>query len=257
LPTVTDAAPACRHAWTIARATPPPPATTMWAPVSGQPIAENRMYLPLVAVAAWAGAGLHVTLARRSIAPMAAAAVALFGQTIHRNTIYGSEASIWRDTVAKQPMNGRARVYLAEALRVAGKPREAVDVLAGALRYHPNSAEHHNNIAMAYFGVALFTEAFAHFEAAIRLKPDYVSAYINYAVALYRTGNFASAVPRFEQALRLAPNLVEVHNYAGLCRLRLGNIAAAIEHFNRALQLDPQHQDARTNLTYAQSLLSP
>ncbi len=76
--------------------------TSSFVPVALQPVAENRMYLPLAA------AGAYVLIGRWSLALLAALALCLGWATHERNGDYRSAVLIWGDTVAKRPMNARA-----------------------------------------------------------------------------------------------------------------------------------------------------
>jgi protein O-mannosyl-transferase len=220
--------------------------------VAGQPIAENRMYLPLAAVLTTAVAGAFA--ADRRAAFSFAAAIAALGWLAHeRNEVFRSAEGIWRDTVEKQPGNMRAWVYYAEALKAEGRLNEAITVLLGRLRHGPPSAEIENNAAVALFTAGRVAEAIEHYQAAIRINPAYAEGYYNFGASLFRLGKFDAALEAFLIHLRLKTGSVEVHNYAGLCLVKLGRFAEAIPHFQRAVELDPAHPHARGNLEFARA----
>jgi protein O-mannosyl-transferase len=225
--------------------------TSSVVPVAGQPIAENRMYLPLALVMTSLVVGATSAGVRRVGLPLMAAAMGLGWLCHERNVDFRDEISIWHDTVEKQPTNGRAWVYFSQALAAAGRSSEAIDALQRALRHRHNSAELENNLAVALFHAGRVADSIAHFQTAIRLKPDYAEAYYNLGALLYETGNIRPALETFKTHLGLKPQSVETHNYAGLCELRLGDTASAIEHFRHAVEIDPQHRAARSNLEAA------
>jgi Tfp pilus assembly protein PilF len=225
--------------------------TSSVIPVAGQPIAENRMYLPLALLLTAFVAGAAVAGARRGYLILFAAIAGLGWLSHERNEQFRSAVVLWTDTVAKQPGNYRAWVYLAEALKSEGRNGEAVDVLLAALRRWPQSAEMENNVGAALFGAGRAADALPHFEAATALNPKYAEAYYNLGVVLFHGQNFPAALQCFLTHLQIAPETVEVHNYTGLALFRSGNTAAAIPHFRRAVELDPNHAGARANLELA------
>ena len=227
--------------------------TSSVIPVAGQPIAENRMYLPLALVLTAVVTAGRIGAARAALAPFAAAIVGLGIMCHARNADFRTDVNIWRDTVAKQPVNKRAWVYYSHALTMAGRNAEATEVLLEALRHHPQSPELENNVAVALFTAGRVDESIQHFQSALRLKSDYEEAYYNFGAVLYKTGNLAPALECFNAVLTLKPRSVEGHNYAGLCHAGLGRPDAAIPHFQRALDLDPNHAAARQNLETAKA----
>ena len=54
-----------------------------------------------------------------------------------------------------------------------GRTDEAIAELEAALRYRPEDADLHNNIAVALAGQGRLDEAIAHFSQALRIRPDY------------------------------------------------------------------------------------
>jgi tetratricopeptide (TPR) repeat protein len=228
--------------------------TSSVVPVAGQPIAENRMYLPLAAVlGALVGGALAAD--RRAWIPFAAGILALGLLSRNRNEDFRSATTIWRDTVAKQPVNQRAWVYFSEALKMEGKVAEAVEVLRHRLRTGPPAPELENNVAVALYGQARIAEALEHFQNAIRLNPSYAEAYYNLGAVLYRTEQTEPALECFKKHLEFQPQSVEGQNFAGLCLIRFRRFAEAIPYFQRAVELDPTHPHARANLESARAQL--
>ncbi len=83
--------------------------TSSVVPISGQPMAEYRMYLPLAAVITLVVIGIDSRMGRRSTAVFLALAVGLGFLATWRNEDYRTELSIWNDTVAKCPDNAALR----------------------------------------------------------------------------------------------------------------------------------------------------
>ncbi len=222
--------------------------TSSIVPVAGQPIAENRLYLPLLAIIGVTTIAVGKIFPRLGLWVLGGCAVALAGFTHARNHDFRSEVAIWSDTVAKRPHNQRAAVYLSEAYRSAGNPQAAIDTLLDAIRRNPNSGELHNNVAAAFATSGRPNEALPHLEAAIQLNPNLAAAHENYGAVLLTTGKVAPALTSLRRALALNPQSAGAHNFAGLCLLQLGELNAAAVEFETTLQLDPSYAAARTNL---------
>src|SRR5262249_11813514 len=77
--------------------------TSSIVPIAGQPIAENRIYLPLIATTAIAVVAFHHFLGRRADALLVGGVIGLGWLTHARNEDYRSAAAIWNDTAVKRP----------------------------------------------------------------------------------------------------------------------------------------------------------
>ena len=265
--------------------------TSSVVPVAGQPMAENRMYLPLAAVVtlvavagcAWAG--------RRALMGLAITGVALAGLTLRRNHDYRSVASIWEDTVAKQPTSSRAHNNLANALmKIPERVPDAILHFQRALQIKPDYGDAHDNLAnvlikipgripeaFAHYQEALrirpaalthynlanllvtipdrIPEALAHYERAIQLKPSFAEAHGNLAYALSEIpGRAEEALAHFHEALRLKPDYADAHNNLAILLANTGHIEEATRHVELALKFDPDHRNARINLEKLRTL---
>jgi Flp pilus assembly protein TadD len=271
-------------------------APTSLVPGTTQMIVEHRMYLPLAAVVvcavlmvdkAWAALS-RVAGRLAFIVTCLAVATAGIALVIHRNETYGSELSLWNDTVAKRPENARAwnniGIFLLRnaqpseaieackaALRIdpdfpfaennlgialvqAGRPEEAIGHYRRAIELKPDYAEAENNLGIALARLGRMAEALAHYQAALRLKPDYAECHYDLGNALVRLGRLADAVEEYSETLRLAPDNAEAHCNLGSALLQLGQIDAAIAHYEAACRIDPGFATARANLEMARRL---
>lgn len=192
--------------------------------------AEHRVYLPLAAVVAGAVLSIRWLLCRFVRLPsrqrkaeilMLAIVIVVFEVlTIRRNGDYRSAESIWRDTIAKRPANGRAYIGLGNALVRQGRWARAVTAYTEALQLKPNDDTIHNNLG----------------------------------VALYEQGQLDEAKKEYTEALRLDPSGSDAHNNLGVVLIQQGHDAEAIAHFVEALRLSPDHVEAKQNLERARSL---
>jgi tetratricopeptide (TPR) repeat protein len=255
--------------------------------VVGQPMAEHRMYLPLIAIAAFAVLGIKRLAGRGYLLIVVSLAFVLGFLTWRRNEAYLSLESLWRDTVveypysdrahfnlgcALQPLQGKldeaiaeyeqalklnpdylqARVNLGTALeRIPGRVNEAVAQFEQALRFNPNSPQAHVNLGSALERIpGRINEAIAEYEEALRLNPDNPQAHLNMGTALERIpGRINDAVAQYEQALRLVPESAEAHYSLGSALGRIpGQEGATIFQYDEALRLNPGYAKAHNNL---------
>jgi Tfp pilus assembly protein PilF len=265
-------------AWIIGVLAP----TSSFVPIALQPVAEHRMYLPLIAVVGLAVAAGYRLLGRRSALVLAACGLLLVWTTHRRNEDYRTAVSLWRDTVAKSPLNARAHTNLGNALLAAGQAAAGMDELAQALRISPDDPEANLDLGVAlgrggdlaralpavqkavslapsmaegHFDLAWLSncsgrtaEALAEYERALVLRPAYYDAQCNIADLLVGTGRYAEAIAHYEAALELGGPNPELYFNLAYARVRTGSLGEAVADYRRALALKPDFVAARRNL---------
>jgi tetratricopeptide (TPR) repeat protein len=191
--------------------------TTSFVPIPLQPIAENRAYLPLAAIAAAAGWLVFGPAGRGGRGAGIGLIVLLGVLTFDRNSDYRSDVALWRDTVAKQPLSSRAHQNLGAALNSRREP-------------------------------ALFAEAERHFAEALRLRPDYPEAMAAVGGMLARRGRLDEAIAHCRRAIQLDPRTAEAFNNLGGALWEKRDLAGAITAYSAAVQVRPMYAEAYTNL---------
>jgi tetratricopeptide (TPR) repeat protein len=234
--------------------------TSSVMPIGGSPMAEHRMYLPLAAVVTLTVVGAGAFGKRRLNRPQGvllgcvaggSVAVLFTVLTIHRNQDYGSEMTIWKDTVEKRPDNPRAQSNLGTVLLQAGKVPEAIGHLVQALRIQPDYADAHYNLGLALVQLGKVPEAIGQYDQALRINPDYADAHNDLGIALERMGKTTEAITQYEQALRIRPDFADAHDNLGIALTRLGRVPEAIDHWEQALRINPNDADTHYNLALA------
>jgi protein O-mannosyl-transferase len=223
-------------------------APTSLLPAPTQLIVEHRMYLALAALLSAAGWGLWRAIGRTGLfaSVTALAALALGVLTHVRNEDYRTEASLWRDTVAKRPNNALAHASLGTALLREGRVAEAVAECTTAVRLDPNRAIFRYNLGQAFERAGQPANALAAYAEAVRLEPEYADAHTNYAALLARSGQTAAAQREFEQAVRLRPDDAVAHYDLGALLSDTGHPAEAVAEFAAAVRLRPADAVALT-----------
>lgn len=213
--------------------------TSSVVPVAAQPIAENRMYLPLAVLAIAAVVGSHVLLGRRVLVAWLAIAAGLGALAHLRNSDYRSALSIWTDTVAKRPENARAHSSLGAALVETGDLAGGIRAYERSLALDPNAGDTHNNLATALIDDGRPAAAVTHFRASLALRPNAASTHYNFGNLLLQLGQPAEAAAEHRRALALQPELGEAHAGLAAALAASGNSADAIAHYTEAVRLRP------------------
>ncbi len=223
--------------------------SSSFLPLTTQPIAEHRMYLPLAAVLALAVAGFRALLDRAD-ARICTTLVAIFGLgwlTLERSNDYRSEEAIWLETIAQQPLNARAHASLGHVRAVAGQWNDALAHYAEAIRLRPDYADAQSDYASILLKISRAPEALPHLEAALRLKPDDDDIRYNLAVAQAQTGHMDEARGNLETVLKQNPFNSSAWNNLGDILLKIGRQAGAVTAFEEALRIDPRSAAAHNN----------
>lgn len=217
-------------------------------PVATQTIAEHRMYLPLAALAVGA-----VLLAQRWLPywwlAVGAAIVALAVATASRNQTYRTSIALWSDTATKAPANPRASNNLGLALVDAGRPADAIDPLAAAVRLEPESVEYNTNVAGALTDLGWHQEALVLIEEVTRGEPRFAPAYEAKARLFVRLGRTTEAADLYRRALRLAPDYADAHRGLADLLAAEGRWSEASEHYGALLRARPGDEEARRRLS--------
>jgi tetratricopeptide (TPR) repeat protein len=225
-------------------------------PLTTQPIAEHRMYLPLAAVLILALTGFWNVAGRRSAALVSVIALGAGWLTQLRTLDYQSEAGIWTDTIAKQPANARAYASLARVMARRERWSDAIAQYEQAIRLRPDYADAQSDYALALLKVGRIGEALSHLEVARQLKPDDNDIQFNLAVGLASAGRWPETIATLEGLLRRDPLRAEAWNNLGDARLKSGNQPEALRAFEQALQVNPDIVGAHNNAGVALAALN-
>ncbi|MGH7996598.1 MAG: tetratricopeptide repeat protein [Opitutaceae bacterium] len=223
--------------------------TTSFIPIVGQPMAENRFYLPLAGVIALVLLGLHSIAGRRSLA-LALAVLPLAWLTTNRNRDYGSAVRLWSDTAKKVPADAEVRRNLGLALMATpGRIEEAIAELRMVLRLRPNvqaSTELGWALALAPGGLQA---GIAEVRAGLRVAPDNALAHDALGMLLTQAGRPEAAIREFEASVRDQPDLAEArNNLANALAADPAKSREAEAEYRTALRIKPYYADAHRGL---------
>ena len=191
-------------------------------PLTGEVVAEHRMYLPLAAVLAsialvlrgimgWISAARPNNVRAFGLLTLILASaliLALARSTLARNADYESALSIWEDTARKHPINYRAHRALGLIHLQEGRLEQAARALDRSVRLNPKQVDARVQLGFALEALGRGAEAEAHFREALRLNPRKPQELYEDSLEALRAGSWQGAMLTFEQVLRLKPEHV-------------------------------------------------
>lgn len=240
---------------------------------------DHRMFFPFVGLAL-AAASLAAHLVRRHEeslrAPAARAAVfagalllllACAAGTRARNEVWRDDESLWRDAVAKNPRNGRARMNLGLALMQRGALDEALAQYARALDLAPGYSYLHTNIGIALAAKGRFAEAEESFRRGVSLAQGSAEPAYWFARFLAQQGRTSEAAAQAADAVTISPRhpdaralLEQIEREPrtpeewlerSLGAYRAGDFEKSLAAARRALALRPGYAEALNNVCAA------
>ena len=231
------------------------------------PIGERYLYLP--------SAGLTILLAsfltrikyRKVVLASTLAVLLTYAITTHERLImWKDDATIWQDTVTKNPESVTAHINFASALIKEKEFGKAKDELIAALK-EKKLPFAQVSLIFDHLGVISLNEknyakAEEFFISSLRANPENVAAYNNFG---FLCSEMADSVPRnakrkeellhqavshFEQALRYSPGFIQPMYNLGLSHLKLSEYGKAEQYFQRVVETDPRSNLSASSIQY-------
>lgn len=120
-----------------------------------------------------------------------------------------------------------------------GRHREALDLIAAALRAKPDYPEALYNKGNILSQLERYDEAIANYDQALAIQPSYAEAHHNRGNALLVLKRHDEALASFDRALAVRPDYAEAHDGRGNTLLKLKRFEEALASFDRALTIAP------------------
>ena len=178
---------------------------------------------------------------------------ALFILTWQQSQTYSNAETLYRTTIARNPVCWLAYGHLVDILCQANRIPEAMNLFREELRIKP--AEAHFSLGYALFRKGQTSEAIDQYEQALRIDPDYADVHNNLASALIMTGRLSEAIDQSKEALRIDPTSSDAHNNLGNALAQTGRASEAIDHYKQSLRVNPNSSDTHNNLGAALALM--
>ena len=221
------------------------------------PIADRRMYLPMLGLILIAIDLLRRLKVERKVLAMGAAALLLAAAlaTHARAEVWSSPLTLWQDTARQSPNKVRAHFHLAYAYQEEGRSDLAVAEFQKTAELSPPTADLLLDWGLAYDGLNQPEKALEKFRQAATLQPSaHVYTQIGYIYA--KRSAWREAMEAFDTAQKLDANFAYTYMYKGQVHLATNEPAAAVVEFQHALALDSSLGPARQGLAMAQQRLS-
>jgi Flp pilus assembly protein TadD len=133
----------------------------------------------------------------------------------------------YRACLSLTPDDLRLRYALARFLRETGEAVEAVSLLDPVLRAHPDSAEAHDQMGLAFAEAGRFADAKGQFRQAIVCDPAPAAFWANLGMMLKIEGQLDAALDAYDSALARAPGDRQIRVNRAVTRLHAGRFAEA------------------------------
>lgn len=202
-------------------------------------VADHFQYLaslgPIVLVAAWI-----VGANRRWLRVSAYACIALLAAlTFRHSQVYRDSATLWTNTLKKNPGAWLAHNNLGILLSQPQQREQSIEHFRSAIRLNPQFFEAHYNLANRLRDEGQVESALAQYREATRIRPDYVDAHYNLGCLLETLNRLDDAASSFQSALSHAPGDADAHFKLGDVEARRGRWASAAKHYAEALRIRP------------------
>lgn len=232
--------------------------TSSFVPLT-EPLAEHRMYLPLIAVVLVGVLGVHALLVdmlgRKSLARGVLATLLLilvaaplaYG-TIQRNHDYSDPMTLWRSVATQRPTNPRPHYEMGKVLHDHGAFIDAESALLLAIELDENHADAHRLLGLCYTKQNRHREAFETLTRAMQLGRSDADVLAHLGISSTVLAEYDRAIEYFEQSLELEPDVVLALYHYGNALLMADRADKALKPLERVIELSPNHIPAYKTL---------
>jgi Tfp pilus assembly protein PilF len=155
----------------------------------------------------------------------------------HRAGQLTEAEAVYREVLAREPLNADALHLLGVIAHQSGRPAEAIELIARAVALNDAIAPYHYNLGEAHRAAGDAQAALPHFARAIELRPAYADAYNNLGRALEMLGRPMDARAMYRQAIVSDPAHVKAHFNLGLVSLLLGDYETGWREYEWRLRI--------------------
>ncbi len=214
--------------------------------VGTQALADRYTYVPLIGVlvaVVWGVAGLAAPSRATRLGAAAlgmAAVLALALASARQVATWRDSVTLHRHALAVTERNWNAWLGLGDALSEAGRPGEALEPYAEALRIRPTLAQAWAGLGVAHGRLGAPERAVPLLREAVRLAPGYGEGWYNLGNAYGSLGEHAEAAACFREAVRARPSDARAWGNLAVASAATGDTAAASEALARLSALDPR-----------------
>jgi tetratricopeptide (TPR) repeat protein len=215
-------------------------------------VSDHLQYLPMIAPATLAVAGMACLLPATIFRCVAAALIGLLLiLTFQRAHVFASEENLFRDTLAKNPAAWGIQSDYGVILAARKNYPEAVEHFVASLQANPDNPDAQSNLGQALALQGKLEEAEPHYLAALKIKPDDPQTHRRLASLLMRQGRKREALAHLHMTVVLSPrpDLRLRLDYANLL-IQTGDLRQAVAQLRRAVLLQSDSVEALNNLAW-------
>jgi len=230
--------------------------TSSFVPIK-DPVAERRLYLPMIGMLLVAVAALaRMRVDRRKLAAAMCAIVAVLAVlTYQRNQLWASDIAIWEDAARKSPGKQRVHFQLAHTYFANGRCRDAVAQYAEAARLEKPDYGLLVDWGLAYDCADQPDQAVAKLREAAALAPK-AHVYTQIAMVYAKQSRWQEALDALAQAEKLDAGYDVIYDNRGGIRAKTNDLAGAAADYRHALALNPSNEHAREMLEIVERQLN-
>ena len=170
--------------------------------------------------------------------------------TIHRNSFWRNDLSLWKDVAIKSPGNPRGHNNLGNAYKERGEKDSAFIEYKTALKLNQTFSNAHNNLGVLYKEKGLLDEAINEYILAARYSSIIHKKviYENLGTAFSEKGLVGEALHSYKEALKIDPANSDILYNIGFLYAKLGLPDMAIKFYTEAVRVNPEDLGARQEL---------
>jgi len=214
--------------------------------VSSRPIAEQRLYFPLMFFCLSAAALLPS--GRRWRYGAAGAGALLAALSLMRMSDWRDPVRLWEITVRQSPGSARAWLNLGLSYERQGRIADAAAEYEKSMALDPQAVQPRVNLAALLYKAGQGAEAAKLYREVLETSPASRQALLGLARLAVDRGDAGEARQNAEAALAANPADREALNAAGVACLMAGDMSCAKERFEAVLAMDPKDEKALYNM---------
>jgi tetratricopeptide (TPR) repeat protein len=175
------------------------------------------------------------------------------GEELRRKWDLAAAESAFREAVAIDPTEIRARVGLARIARAKFDYAGAIRLIEAVIRQHPGSADALVEYGLIYTAAEEPVRARPYFESALRLEPSNEAAIIGRAGVDLLLRDYKSAAANLRECLARSPQNGRARAMLARALLESNKAGDAAAEAQRALSLDPFDVEALNTLAFVRA----
>ncbi|HVC63556.1 MAG TPA: sulfotransferase [Acetobacteraceae bacterium] len=173
------------------------------------------------------------------------------GLAFHRANRLDDAEAAYRNVLRRAPKDPDALNLLGVIIQERGRPAEAVQMIASALRVRRNFPEALTNLARAQRAAGDPEGAAASARRAVALVPDLAEAHVQLGRALLDLNDDAGAAEACRRAVALDPGSLDAQINLAAALTRLKDFLAAAQVYQEAHRLKPDRAETLTDFAVA------